>query len=66
MGRSHAYFDNLNAQLIVEVAYVEHVGPEAFSRGEWVHSDARTHLLEVASKLGVLPDLLLVLSCKSF
>ena len=50
----------------VEVAYVEHVGPEALSGGEWVHSDARAHLLEMASELGVLPDLLLVLSCKSF
>jgi hypothetical protein len=54
---SQTYLDNLNTQLVVKVAKTKR-GPKALGRSQWVDTDTSTELLEMASKFGILFDVI--------
>ncbi|CAN8020034.1 unnamed protein product [Ixodes persulcatus] len=59
--RGQAHLDHLDAELVVEVSHAQHVCPEALAGRERVDPRCGAHLLELASEVRVLADLVLVL-----
>lgn len=58
--------DDLDAELVVEVADAEQLRPEAFVGGEGIHAALGAHGVELCPKRGVLRDVVLVLGRELF